>query len=87
MRERLRELMARVLEVDPADLPPEPTPESVEGWSSLKHVELMLALEEELDLTVDPELAPLLTSLSAIVDFAESAAPERAATASPPARA
>jgi acyl carrier protein len=72
MRERLRELMARVFDVDPAALPPDPTPESVEGWSSLKHVELMLALEEELDVVVDPELAPQLVSLDAMTEFAEA---------------
>jgi acyl carrier protein len=72
MRERLRELMARVFDVEPAELPPNPTPDSVEGWSSLKHVELMLAVEEELDVFVDPELAPQLTSLDALAEFAEA---------------
>lgn len=75
MRERIRELMAKVFGVEPADLPDDPTPERMEGWTSLKHVELMLALEEELDIVVDPELAPRLTSLDAIEEFATSASP------------
>jgi acyl carrier protein len=39
------------------------TPQNVEGWSSEKHVELVLALEECFGCTFEPEDVPELTSL------------------------
>lgn len=71
MREQMRSLLSRVLGIDPGTLPHEPTPELVEQWDSLHHMELMVALEEELGIEIDPELAPALVSLTALVELAE----------------
>ena len=71
MRERVRAVLARVLDVDVAELPEEPTPDALESWDSLHHMELMLKLEDEFGIEVDPELAPSLVSLTALADFVE----------------
>jgi acyl carrier protein len=39
------------------------SPQSIEGWSSEKHVELVLALEECFGCMFEPEDVPELTSL------------------------
>lgn len=39
-----------------------------ENWDSLKHIELIMTLEDELGISFSPEDIPHLTSLSKIVE-------------------
>jgi acyl carrier protein len=55
MRE-LQELMADVLISEPNALPPESTPlRDIEGWDSLKHVLLVVGLEQKLSTKLTAE--------------------------------
>ena len=55
MREFL-ELMADVLVCDPESLPPEYTPlRNIEGWDSLRHVLLVVGLENKLNMKLTAE--------------------------------
>jgi acyl carrier protein len=45
--ERLRDLSATVLGVDPDDLTDASAPESLGEWTSLRHLSLIAAVEEE----------------------------------------
>ena len=45
-RERLTELVAEVLEVDPASVTDADGPATLPGWTSLRHLQLIVTLEE-----------------------------------------
>jgi acyl carrier protein len=53
--DRVRGIAADVLQTDGAVLTAESSPESVETWDSERHLNLMLALEEEFGLQFKPE--------------------------------
>jgi acyl carrier protein len=46
----------------------------VPGWSSLRQVQLMLALEKEFGVEVDPNVIPDLVSEQAIVSYVREVA-------------
>lgn len=37
------------------------------AWDSIKHIEILLAIEENLDVSFEPEDIPLLTSMDKII--------------------
>jgi len=47
MRERIYSVVGRVMEVPVEELTAESSPENVALWESLRHMNLMMALEEE----------------------------------------
>lgn len=69
MNNRVRTLIATVLKVDAADMPEHPSAESLKIWDSLRHMMLMMALEREFKIRIEPEVAPSLTSAAAIEEF------------------
>ncbi|MBI0005853.1 acyl carrier protein [Gilliamella sp. W8126] len=42
--------------------------ESEPKWDSMKHIEIIMVLEEELGISFRPESIPALTSMSKIID-------------------
>lgn len=66
---RVREVIASVFSLAPDDLPARLEPDTVPGWSSLRQVQLMLALEKEFDVEVDPNVIPDLVTEQAIVSY------------------
>jgi acyl carrier protein len=66
---RVRDVIASVFSLTPDELPPRLGPDSVPGWSSLRQVQLMLALEREFGVEIDPNVIPDLVSEQAIVSF------------------
>ena len=67
---RLRALMAQVLNIDRAELGPNPAVYRTPGWDSLATVEIVLAVEHEFDVRItDDALSDCneLTSLAALV--------------------
>ncbi|MFE9581118.1 acyl carrier protein [Nocardia sp. NPDC006044] len=63
---RVRMVLGSVLQVAEADLPDEPATHNLRRWDSLHHMMLMLALEGEFGLRIEPEATPSLTSAAAI---------------------
>ncbi len=47
MRERVRGIAARIFKVPVNSISDDSSPETVESWDSLGHLQLILALEEE----------------------------------------
>lgn len=52
---RIKEVMANVFDVDIATLNEDSSQDSVEGWDSMKHLDFIVSLEEEFDITIPIE--------------------------------
>ena len=69
IREKVKGVMAATFHVPADQIPDDASPETVKGWDSLGHIELMLALEMEFGVSLPTEKIIDLVSLSAIEDF------------------
>ena len=69
--DKLRELLQAQLKLSDADaarIDLSTTPVTVPGWTSMAHLELMLAVERAYDLTFDADDIAGLASVQSIVD-------------------
>lgn len=71
---RVREVIASVFSLSPEELPARLEPDTVPGWSSLRQVQLMLALEREFGVEVDPSAIPDLVTEQAIISYVRDVA-------------
>lgn len=69
MRERVRAVIATTFGVDPTALPDDASAQAIEGWDSLRQIELVLALELEFGVRVPSDAVAELTSVEAIESF------------------
>lgn len=60
--DHLRSVMATILEVDEGEIGPDTSMDTLEKWDSIKHMDLILAVEEEFGVSVPDEEAADLTS-------------------------
>lgn len=60
--EKLRQTIGAVLEVDPAGVGPGTSTDTVRSWDSLKHMRLIIALEEAFDVTIPDDEVITMTS-------------------------
>ena len=66
--ERVREIVGRIMQVPTEQIDEASSPESIEAWDSLKHMYLILALEEEFDVRfTDKEILQMIR-VGAIVE-------------------
>jgi acyl carrier protein len=68
---RVREVAADVFEVTPEEVGPDASPDDVVAWDSVHHLSLVLALEEEFGVQLEPEEIEGMTSVAAIVSVIE----------------
>jgi citrate synthase len=66
MREQIKQVMARSLGVDAADIADDSSVDTMPEWDSLQHIELMLALEMEFGVHISTDAMLELLSLEAI---------------------
>lgn len=52
---RLREVMASVFGIDPASIAPDASSALIAEWDSVRHLQLMLALEEEFQIQFEAD--------------------------------
>ena len=64
--ERIKNTMASILNVPVNSLNENSSKDNVEGWDSLKHMNLLLALEQEFNVTIPDEDAANITSYQLI---------------------
>jgi acyl carrier protein len=62
----MKQVIATVLQVDPSTIGPDSSSDTIESWDSLKHMNLVLALEEEFNVTIPDEEAANITSYKLI---------------------
>lgn len=62
----LKQTMAVVLGVDAAAVTPDSSSDTIESWDSLRHMNLVLALEEEFGVSIPDEEAANITSYALI---------------------
>jgi acyl carrier protein len=68
----LRDILADILEIPPADVTPETGVETVETWDSFRHLQAILAIEGEYGVQFDPQRIPELTTVAKIQSELES---------------
>ena len=59
---RLKQIVADVLEVEPGSIGPDFSMDTVEQWDSLRHLTLVLAIEEGFNVSLPDEEAANITS-------------------------
>ncbi len=64
--ERVRGIAADVLQVAPASLSADSSPQTVESWDSVQHLNLVLALEEQFGVQFEPDEMDAMKSIGAI---------------------
>lgn len=52
---RIKEVMANVFDVDVATLNEDSSQDNVESWDSMKHLDFIVSLEEEFNITIPIE--------------------------------
>jgi len=62
MEERIKNVMAAVFNIPPDKISNDASPHEIAAWDSLKHMNLILALEEEFDIRFEEaEIASLVS--------------------------
>ncbi|ATA77274.1 acyl carrier protein [Capnocytophaga canimorsus] len=69
MREKIVEIMANVFEMNISDFPVEISQNTVENWDSLRHLNLIVEIEEAFDKSFEPEEISEMTSIDKIIEM------------------
>ncbi len=67
MEDRIKNIMAAVFEISISDIDDESSVDTIKSWDSLKHMNLIIALEEEFQITIPDEEVGNLISYPLIV--------------------
>jgi acyl carrier protein len=79
LAERVHEVLATTLGVDPSELPEDASQSNCPRWTSVYHLVLIVALEEQFECSFSMEEMTSMTSLERIVDVLQSRAISAAA--------
>ncbi len=66
---RVSATVADIFQLPAADIRPETSPDTIEAWDSLQHLNLVLALEQEFGIQFSPEEIEQLLSVELIADL------------------
>ena len=72
MEDRIKKVMSDVLNIDVSLINNESSPDNIENWDSLKHMNLIVALEEEFEIEFDDEEIVESMNYILIVNILES---------------
>jgi len=68
VEERVKAIMADLFLIEESSIDDRTSMETVERWDSLAQIELIAALEEELDITFEVEEFEIMTSFADVMD-------------------
>ena len=71
IKQRVRAALARTLKVDASAISDSTSQTDLSDWDSVRHMNVVLAVENDFDIQFDDAELPKLTSLSLIVDAVE----------------
>lgn len=71
MSETIRLVMSQVLQVEAGTITQDSSPETIERWDSLKHMQLIMALEDELGIQFPDDAIPELLTFAAIEEMVQ----------------
>lgn len=74
MEEQIKTVLASVLGIDASDINSDSSSESIEVWDSLKHMNLIVAIEDEFDVEIDDDDVPKMLSVKGIIEVVENSA-------------
>lgn len=67
MEDRIKDVMAAVFEISVDEIKDDSSPHSIKSWDSIKHMNLVVALEEEFDIRFEDDEIPSLVNFNIIV--------------------
>jgi acyl carrier protein len=70
--DKVRSITADVLHVHANQLMPQSSPESIEAWDSIHHLNLILAFEQEFGVQFEPEEVDEMNSVGRILHVLEN---------------
>lgn len=70
-RDKVQQIFCNVMEISNDNLPAEVTPDTVESWDSVRHLNLVLALEDEFEIEFDEDDMHNILSLDEFVKYVE----------------
>ena len=68
MSDRVFKIVSQVMDVPAEQIQMDSSPDTVESWDSLKHMNLILALEEEFNMTFSDEEIIEMLSVKIIIE-------------------
>ncbi len=71
IKERVRALLARTLKIEPTAVSDDASQADLSQWDSVRHMNVVLAVENDFDIQFEDAELPKLTSLSLIVAAVE----------------
>ena len=71
MKNRIKELMATVLEINIEEINNDTSPETIENWDSLRHMNLITILEEEYNIRLNGNQIAEMVNLERVINIVE----------------
>jgi acyl carrier protein len=69
--DQVRSIASDIFGVSPDKITPESSPETIETWDSMQHLNLVLAVEEKFGVQLDPEDIEKMKNIGAVAELVE----------------
>lgn len=66
MEQKLKQIMANIFEVGEDEITDDSSIDNIENWDSLKHINLIIAIEEQFGISIDEDEMLEMTSFTEI---------------------